>query len=75
MLLAILLAFAMLALAFASGCGRTVLVPESSPVRVGPGMTGRIYVLNDGEWMLSDEPAAVPEGWYLVPPSYVEPFK
>lgn len=69
----ILFCCVVVALAFASGCGsRTVLVPESSPIRVGPGMTGRIYILNEDEWMLSDEPASVPEGWYLVPPSYVE---
>jgi hypothetical protein len=61
-----------LALAFASGCGRTVLVPESSPVRIGPDVQSRVYTLQGGEWMLSDNKVALPEGWYCVPPSFVE---
>ena len=28
--------------------------------------------MTDGEWRLSDGPVTVPEGWYCVPPSYVE---
>jgi hypothetical protein len=62
-----------LALAFASGCGpRTVLVPESSPIRVGPGVSGRVYVREAGEWTLSANEVEIPEGTYIVPPSYVE---
>lgn len=62
-----------LALAFASGCGpRTVLVPESSPIRVGPGVSGRVYVLEAGEWTLSANEVEIPEGTYIVPPSYVD---
>lgn len=62
-----------LALAFASGCGpRTVLVPESAPIRVGPGVVGRIYVREAGEWTLSANEVEIPEGAYIVPPSYVE---
>jgi hypothetical protein len=72
MLTWILIAFTGLALAFASGCTRTVLVPESSPVRIGPGTKAKVYVLDRGEWSLSNEPVALPEGWYLVPPSFVE---
>jgi len=61
-----------LAVAFAGGCGRTVLVPESSPFRIGPGTRAPIYTMTDGEWRLSDDRVEIPEGWYCVPPSYVE---
>ena len=62
-----------LALAFASGCGpRTILVPESSPIRVGPGVVGRVYVREAGEWTLSANEVEIPEGTFIVPPSYVD---
>jgi hypothetical protein len=70
-----LIAIASLApvLAFASGCGsRTVFVPEESPMRVGPGAEVRVYHRVDGEWTLSRNKVGIPEGWYLVPPSYVK---
>jgi len=62
----------LLALVFASGCTRTVLVPESSPIRVGPATRARIYVMTDGEWELGANCVEIPEGWYCVPPSFVE---
>lgn len=62
-----------LATASASGCGsRTVLVSEGSPIRTGPDTRARVYSLVDGEWVLSANDVHVPEGWYLVPPSFVE---
>lgn len=62
-----------LALASASGCGpRTILVPESAPIRIGPGVSGRVYVREAGEWTLSANEVEIPEGTYIVPPSYVE---
>jgi hypothetical protein len=48
-----------------------VLVSESSPVRVGPCVRGRVYALVQGEWRLGST-VTLPEGWYLVPPSFVE---
>lgn len=64
----------------ASGCatGRTVLVSEGTPMRIGPEADLRsVYVLVDGAWLprMLDRP--VPEGWYVVPPSFVkaEDFK
>jgi hypothetical protein len=63
---------ALLALASASGCGRTVLVKEGSPIRIGPDAKARVYVLVGGEWTLSNESIAVPEGWYLVSPEWVD---
>ena len=53
--------------------GRTVLVADGSPVRIGPRATARVYRLLDGTWSLSAEPVGLPEGWYLVPPRFVEP--
>lgn len=70
--IAILMFFAVPALAFAAGCNRTVLVPESSPIRVGPSARMQVYTLRNGEWILSDNKVTVPEGWYMVPPSFVE---
>lgn len=60
-----------LVLALMLGCSRTVLVSEGSPVRMGPDATARVYALVDGEWQLSQNKVTVPEGWYLVPPSFV----
>ena len=60
------------ALLFASGCTRTVLVPESSPVRIGPSARARVYALVNGDWVVSDNAVRLEEGWYLVPPSFVE---
>lgn len=57
---------------FASGCTRTVLVPESSPIRIGPATRARIYVMTDGAWELGANCVEIPEGWYCVPPSFVE---
>jgi hypothetical protein len=68
--------FAALALAFASGCGnnRTIFVPEDSPMRLGPGTSARVWVRVDGskEWVLSGNRVDLPEGWYIVPSSYVD---
>lgn len=50
-----------------------MLVADDSPVRIGPGATGTVYRLTDGEWSLSAERVALPEGWYLVPPRFVAP--
>lgn len=68
----ILLVFVGLVLAFASGCGsRTVFIPEESPIRIGPDTRSRVYTLQQGQWVLSDNRVTIPEGWYAVPPSYV----
>jgi hypothetical protein len=72
MLILTALLCALLAIGFANGCARTVLVPEASPVRIGPATRARIYAMTDGEWTLSDNCVTIPEGWYCVPPSFVE---
>ena len=72
-LLPIAFCLAVLAVAFGSGCGaRTILVPEAAPVRLGPDVRARVYTRVSGEWVLSDNRGPVQEGWYLVPPSFVE---
>lgn len=70
--IAIWIGFAVLALAFATGCGRTVLVSDGSPMRIGKDATGRVYTRQAGEWVLSDDRVTLPEGWYIVPPRFVE---
>jgi len=55
------------------GSGRTVLVSEASPLRIGPNVKGKVYQMIDGEWTLSTNRVSMPEGWYLVPPSFVHP--
>lgn len=70
----ILLFFAVLVLGFASGCGnnRTVFVPEDSPMRLGPNSSARVWVRVNGQWELSANRINIPEGWYIVPSSYVD---
>lgn len=65
----------MLCVVSAIGCapGRTVLVADDSPVRIGPQTTGQVYRLIDGLWVLSDDRMKLPEGWYAVPPRFVHP--
>lgn len=69
----IVIGFVALVCGCASGCGsRTVLVPETSPVRIGPETKTRVYTLVEGDWRLSQNSVVIPEGWYCVPPSFVE---
>lgn len=66
--------FAALALAYATGCTRTILVPESAPIRIGPRTEAHVYAVDPAskEWRLSENRVTIPEGWYCVPPSFVE---
>jgi hypothetical protein len=70
----IALFFIVLASAFLIGCvaSRTVFVPEDSPMRMGPRNDVVVYTYENGEWVLSENRIRVPEGWYLVPPSFVK---
>jgi len=67
-----LIFFAALVLAFLAGCNRAVFIPESSPIRMGPSVKGKVYLLLDGQWTLTDNQVQIPEGWYCVPPSFVQ---
>jgi hypothetical protein len=33
-------------------------------VRLGPDVTGRVYVNQNGSWVLSKKKVKLPEGWY-----------
>lgn len=64
----------LLLFAFVLGCGsRTIFVPESSPMRIAEpnGVRMRVYHRVDGVWTRSENSIVVPEGWYLLPPSYM----
>jgi hypothetical protein len=67
----ITLLFAALVLSSSSGCSRTILVSESSPIRIGQ-VRGTVYASVNGEWRLSENEVAIPEGWYCVPPSFMD---
>lgn len=73
MQIAIVLLWCGLAVVLLAGCAasRTVFIPESSPIRMGPSVSGRVYTMIDGQWTLSSNRVEIPEGWYCVPPSYV----
>ena len=52
---------------FLLGCGSTRVVfvdAQSNLVRIGPNVEGKIYVLKNGEWVLSKNKVKLPEGWY-----------
>ncbi len=50
------------------GCGSTRVVfvdTQSNLVRIGPEFpAGKVYILKDGEWILSKNKVELPEGWY-----------
>jgi hypothetical protein len=41
-------------------------------MRMGPLVKARVYLRIADEWVLSADPVPVPEGWYIVPPSFVD---
>ena len=50
-----------------TGCGSTRVVfidTHADLVRLGPDVEGRVYVLKNGEWVLSKKKVKLPEGWY-----------
>ena len=59
-----------LVLDFGSGCSRVTLVNEGSPMRVGPACNTTVYTMTDGAWVLSPNKVSIPEGWYILPPSF-----
>ena len=73
MLISIAIGLSALVVAFPIGCAnRTIFVPDESPMRVGPRAEIRVYHRVGGEWTLSENAIRIPEGWYLVPPSFVK---
>lgn len=55
----------MLATLVLMGCGttRAVFIHEGDLIRLGPNVTGSVYILKNGEWILSKK-TKLPEGWY-----------
>ncbi len=52
---------------FFMGCGSTKVVfvdTHAQMVRIGPDVRGKVYVLKNGEWILSKNKMHLPEGWY-----------
>ena len=52
---------------FLIGCGSTRVVfvdTQANMVRLGKDVAGHVYVLKDGEWVLSKNKVKLPEGWY-----------
>jgi hypothetical protein len=61
----ILIATASLFLAVGCGSTRVVFVDtQSNLIRLGPNISGKVYVLKNGEWTLSKNKVKLPEGWY-----------
>ena len=50
------------------GCGSTRVVfvdTQADLVRIGPEFpAGRVYILKNGEWVLSKNKVKLPEGWF-----------
>ena len=42
---------------------------------MGPNSKAFVYTLQDGAWTLSNNQVTVQEGWYLVPPAFVQENK
>jgi len=53
---------------FATSCAtRTILLDSNADVvRIGPNVTGKVYVWQSGEWKLTGK-TKLPEGWYAGP--------
>ena len=53
---------------FLIGCGSTRVVfvdTQANLVRIGPNFpAGKVYILKNGEWILSKNKVKLPEGWY-----------
>ena len=48
-------------------CGSTRVVfvdTKADLIRIGPDVSGRCYILKNGEWILSKNKLKLPEGWY-----------
>jgi hypothetical protein len=37
---------------------------QADLVRIGPNVIGKIYILKNGEWVLSKNKVKLPEGWF-----------
>ena len=56
-----------LASMFLLGCCSTKVVfvdTQANLVRIGPDVSGKVYIQKNGEWVLSKNKVKLPEGWY-----------
>ena len=56
-----------LASMFLLGCGSTKVVfvdTQANLVRIGPDVSGKVYIQKNGEWVLSKNKVKLREGWY-----------
>jgi hypothetical protein len=72
MLALIATALIVLALAFASGCARTVLVQEGSPIKLARPVQARVMYLTQEGWREAQTDVEIPEGWWIVSPQFVD---
>lgn len=54
------------------GCSKTILVSEASPIRTAQQFKIKIYTLQNGEWIKSDNEVTIQEGMYIVSPLWVK---
>ena len=57
----------LVSIAFFTGCGSTRVVfvdTQEALVRIGQNVEGKVYVMKNGEWVLSKNKVKLPEGWY-----------
>jgi hypothetical protein len=57
------------AIGSATGCGGTkVLLPQSGTlIRSGPDVSGKVYMWDGSQWVLSANKVRIPEGWFIGP--------
>lgn len=41
-------------------------------MRIGPSCQTSVYTMDGDTWVLSPNKVVIPEGWYVVPPSFVD---
>lgn len=54
----------------ATSCGTTKVVfvdTQADLVRIGPDVSGKVYVHKNGEWVLSKNKVKLPHGWIAGP--------
>jgi hypothetical protein len=65
-----LMAFVVLTvLVLSLGCGGTkVLLPQSGTlIRSGSDVSGKVYMWDGSQWVLSANKVRIPEGWFIGP--------
>lgn len=45
---------------------KVVFVEPGGVVRTGPDVRGHVWYFVEGQWVISDGPVDIPEGWYAT---------